>query len=115
MKSVVTISRYWNSPKITTSVSKESISLSMDMEDFISALKTEIGFSPVIEGEPQEILAKLKAEVGSVTWVFKDETFENQLTAAFNKVVKESKIDTQVETAIMSVLEKVKEESIKVI
>ena len=77
MKAVVTISRYWDNPKITTVITPAFISLSIDMEDFVTALKQEIG---------------------SVTWTFKKETFDKQL-----------------DEAIRVVLEKVKEESIKVV
>jgi len=77
MKQVLTISRYWTNPKIQTIITDESISLQVSLDDFISALKTEIG---------------------SVSFVFKKETFNAQLDSAVNKV-----------------LEMVKEESVKVI
>jgi hypothetical protein len=77
MKSVVTISRHWNNPKIQTTITDESISLSISLDDFISAIKKDIE---------------------SVTWTFKQATFEKQL-----------------DVAVTSVLEKIKEESIKVI
>ena len=77
MKTVVTISRYWTNPKITTSISREGITMQMDMDDFVAALKKEIG---------------------SVTMIFTQKGIE-------------SKIDT----AVTSVLEKIKEESVKVV
>jgi hypothetical protein len=43
MKSVITISRYWTNPKIQTTITNESISLQVSLDDFISELKTEIG------------------------------------------------------------------------
>jgi hypothetical protein len=66
MKTVVTVSRMWNHPKITTLVSNEGIALSMDMEDFSQALKTEIG---------------------AVTWVFTKAEFEKRLDEAILKIV----------------------------
>lgn len=39
----VTVSRYWNNPKINTEVTSEYISLSIDIDDFYSALLDEIG------------------------------------------------------------------------
>jgi hypothetical protein len=62
----VTISRKWNNPKITTKVSNEEISLEMDIEDFKTALKQEIG---------------------SVTWVIKKDTFDARLDDAVNKIL----------------------------
>lgn len=77
MKGVITISRYWTNPKITTILSDESINLSINLDDFISAIKNEIPL---------------------VTWTFKQATFEKQF-----------------DSAVATVLEKVKEESIKVV
>jgi hypothetical protein len=77
MKSCVTITRYWSNPKIQTKITDESISLSISLDDFITAIKKDIE---------------------SVTWTFKQTTFEKQL-----------------DEAVMSVLEKIKEESIKVV
>lgn len=72
----VTISRYWNRPEINITVNDESISLNMKMDDFIKALKEEIG---------------------SVTWTFRDKTFNETM-----------------DNAVQSVIKKVKEESVKV-
>jgi len=77
MKSVVTISRYWNNPKITTSISSEGISLQTDLTDFIEALILELG---------------------PVTWVITDKQFRDRL-----------------DKAVTTVIEKIKEESIKVV
>jgi len=43
MKSVVTVSRKWDNPKITTTLSDEEIKLQCNLTDFLAALKTEIG------------------------------------------------------------------------
>ena len=77
MKELVTISRHWNKPFIKVVVTDEDISLTITMDDFIDAVKKEIG---------------------SVRYVVKDETFEHRLNEA-----------------VKTVLEKVKEESIKVV
>ena len=77
MKEIVTISRNWNNPNIKVTVTDSDISLSMTMDDFIEAVKKEIG---------------------SVRWVVKDDTFEFRLLKA-----------------VKTVLEKVKEESIKAV
>ena len=74
---IVTISRYWNHPEIYTMVTSEDISLSISLDDFIKALKLEIG---------------------SVAWIF--------TKTAFN-----SKLDKTIST----VIERIKEESVKAI
>jgi hypothetical protein len=61
MKSIITISRYWNNPQIMTTISTEGISLKMDIGDFTKALKMEIG---------------------KVTWVFTQKEFEKRLNEA---------------------------------
>jgi hypothetical protein len=77
MRTVITISRHWDHPKIQTSVSNKDINLEMELDDFVTALKREIG---------------------SVTWIFRDKTFSEQI-----------------EKAKEIVLSKVKEETIKVV
>jgi|GEM_PF-4850672 len=42
-KMVVTVSRYWDNPKILTKVTNKEISLEMSLDDFKEALKQEIG------------------------------------------------------------------------
>jgi len=66
MKTVITISRKWNNPKIEITVDVKSISLRMDMEDFKEALKSE---------------------VGSITWTFKKDTFDTMLDEAITRVI----------------------------
>lgn len=66
MTTKITISRKWNNPKIEAKVYDAGISLSMGLDDFLIAVKQE---------------------VGSVTWVFKKATFEKQLDEAVKRVV----------------------------
>ena len=66
MKTIITVSRKWNNPHIKTTITNEEISLQMDMDDFKSALKIEIG---------------------SVTWTFKKETFNKMLDEAIMRVI----------------------------
>ena len=71
-KTKVTISRYWDNPTITTVVTNESISLSIDINDFISFLKKEIGsialtfsnksFEEKIDNAVATVLEKIKEE-----------------------------------------------------
>ena len=73
MKSVVTISRHWKDLKIRTDISTEGIAIQMSMEDFITALKQEIG---------------------SVTWVVTQKAFDKRLDAAIEKILTGMKEET---------------------
>lgn len=66
MKAAVTISKKWHNPWINITIDTEGIELRMSMDDFREALKRE---------------------VGSITWVFKKETFDSQLDAAITRVI----------------------------
>jgi hypothetical protein len=76
-KSIVTVSRHWNNPEILTNITDESISLSIHLSDFISALKEEIG---------------------SVTTTITQKSFSDKM-----------------DKAVVGVIERIKEESAKVI
>lgn len=43
MKSMVTVSRFWDNPKIFSKVTSDYIALSIDLDDFYAALLDEIG------------------------------------------------------------------------
>ena len=73
MKSVITISRYWDKPEILTTLSTEGISLQTNLVDFIEALVQEIG---------------------SVTWVFTDKKFREKLDQAVIVVTEKIKEET---------------------
>jgi hypothetical protein len=70
MKTVVTISRYWHNPQIMTVIWKDGISLTMNMPDFVEALKKEIG---------------------SVTWTLRDKTFEQKIDLAISNILSKIK------------------------
>lgn len=77
MPEYITISRKWNNPKIYTTLTNDGIGMTMSVDDFIAALKQEIG---------------------SVRWIFRNETFARIVDAA-----------------AQAVIEGVKEESAKVV
>jgi glutamate mutase epsilon subunit len=77
MSDTLTISRHWHKPTIHTTVTPAGIAITIPLEDFILAVKQEIG---------------------SVAMTFTRATFSAQLDAA-----------------IFNALEKIKEESIKVL
>ena len=65
-KVLITISRYWNNPRILNVVWGDGIAMSIDVEGFKAALKKEIS---------------------SVKWVIRKATFENMVDNAFNAVI----------------------------
>jgi hypothetical protein len=115
MKTVVTISKYLNSP-ITTTISKEGISLSMDMDDFVKSLKEEIGeisYKPVDKFDLSKALIDL---MGKVTWKISQGNFEVQVNRIIDKVFQDkTDFGKQLDVAIENILKRIKEESIKVV
>lgn len=65
-KSVVTISRKWNNPKILTTINDEEISLKIELSDFVDA---------VIQ------------EIGSVTFTVRDSSFRAKVYQAVERVL----------------------------
>jgi hypothetical protein len=66
MEEFITISRKWNNPKISIIISNKEISLSIKMDDFITALKSEIG---------------------KVTWVFTKKEFEKRIDESIKTII----------------------------
>jgi len=69
----VTIMRKWNYPQIFINITDDEINISMPLEAFMQAVKTEIG---------------------SVTWTFSKETFNSNFNNAVGKVVSSMKRET---------------------
>lgn len=65
-KSILTISRKWQQPTVLVKIDIEGIAISVDLVDYIEALI---------------------AEIGSIAFVFKKETFAQQLRAANDRVI----------------------------
>lgn len=65
-KSVLTISRKWQQPMVLVRIDVEGIEISIDLIDYVEALISEIG---------------------SIAFVFKKETFAQQLKAANERVI----------------------------
>ncbi len=68
--SKVVISRKWNNPEISASVTNEKIELVMKLDDFVEALGRELG---------------------SPTWMFTQATLIEKLNAAYSRVMSEVK------------------------
>jgi len=100
----VTISRYWNNPKITTVVSNDDISITMDIEDFISALTIEM------DDYAEDFINKIKSGIGPIMWTFKQDTLNKQIDNAVNKKY----FSDGIPKAVDSILKKVKQETVKV-
>ena len=106
MKTVLTISKKWNSPQIKITVGQEGIELQMDMADFREALKRELG-------SMEDFRTILKNEIGSITWTFKKETFAKKFDEAW--VAHKNTFQEQLDEAIQRIISGVKEESAKVV
>jgi hypothetical protein len=102
MKQYVTISSKWNTPEIITTVTNEDISLTMDLKDFIEALKEELD----IPGLALEI----RDNIDSVTWVFT----RNEYNRRFWEAYKQIDVNKRIVDAIGRIMEGVKKESAKV-
>ena len=73
MKTILTISRKWHQPIIETTITNEAISISCDLDDFLMAVREELG---------------------SITWVFLDATFKAKFDAAAQKVLEGIKAES---------------------
>ena len=71
----ITISRYWNNPKISTTISMEGIALQSDLDDFVEAIIREIGPITWIVTEKQ-FREKVSTAVHKVTEMIKEESIK---------------------------------------
>lgn len=74
MKTVLTITKKWHQPTFTYRIASEDMSAEVDLDDFIKALK---------------------AEIGSVTWTLKQASFEKQLDQAVADVLSGIKAESK--------------------
>jgi len=73
MKTVLTVSRRWNNPTIRTVITVEEISLSMDIGDFKTALKKEIG-SPLMMFTGKKLSDSIDKAVDNIIAGIKEES-----------------------------------------
>jgi hypothetical protein len=104
-KVVVTISRYWDNPKIMTVLSGEGISLTTNLEDFLAAVKLEFPLDDFVK--------KLAEEIGSVRWIFRNRTFDARVSAALE--AKMPAFHAMLDDAFTRTCERIKEESTKAV
>lgn len=104
----VTVSRYWNNPEITTTVTNHGISIEMDLDDFLDALK------PDINNYFNDMMFLLKEKIGSVFWTFKQDTFHKQFdTAILN--IKQDSLNKIIDDSAADIVKKMKQETVKVL
>ena len=72
-KTVVTVSRLWNNPHITTTVTNAEISLAMSGDDFIEAMLAELG-SPAFVMTQKQLREKFEAAFQKVISGIKEES-----------------------------------------
>ena len=70
---MVSVGRKWNNPEIYHTVNQQGIDLSIKLEDFIEALKTEMG---------------------SVTWTVTKAQFSQQVDDAVRQVILDIKMES---------------------
>lgn len=70
---VLTISRKWHQPKITTTISTIGITLTIDLEDFILAVLDEVGNSTLLLTK-SKFEAKFRKAVDNVLLGIKEES-----------------------------------------
>ncbi len=73
MKTVITVSRKWNNPRIKTIISAEGIALSMDIADFKTALLREIG-SPLMMFTGKQLSLAIDKAVDNIIAGIKEES-----------------------------------------
>jgi hypothetical protein len=126
-KKFVTIMRKWNNPTIDIAVT-DGIELKIPMDDFQAAMLSELQQSLKYELQKQINSAEFKSVirdiVGSVTWVFTQESFDAKLATAM-KAVQEliekridglchETIDKMLKDIINDIIKSVKQESTKI-
>jgi len=102
----IVLSKEWNKPYILIRVIKRlaghnDIEIAMSLKDFRTVLKQEL--IPALSDE-------LKREIGSVTWVFKKDTFDAMIDLAVQKVVAGGILDA----LTSKIMESVKRETVAV-
>jgi len=105
----VTVSRKWTHPQIFTRITGEEIALSIELDDFLAALKHEI------DAQLPVFLDSIRQQVGSVTWVFTQATFDTMFAQAVDKAKATGTLNQIFQDAAKVVIEGIKEESIKVV
>lgn len=112
-KEVITILRKWDNPEILVKINVEEISLSINFSDFMSILKAELANVVFIN----DFVEKLKSTIGSVTFTFKEETFNKKLDSTVSVIREECNASSRdkIDVIVRNILEEIKKESKKVV
>ena len=127
----VTVSRKWNNPIIeealdqyitdlpdnvpevlplvVTKIDADEIRLHMPLRNFMKLLLWEI------DAQLPAFLDTIRQQIGSVTWVFTQATFDATFAKAVNATTEQGVLDKIFQDAVDKVVEGVKEESVKVV
>lgn len=73
MSIYITVSRKWSNPKIRTDINNDGIALSMDIEDFKSALREELG-SPALVMTKKALAGKIDSAIDAIVRGIKAES-----------------------------------------
>ena len=118
-KSLVTISRYWNNPKITTEIWLEGIQLTKPLDDFKESLKQEVDkqILSAINNSIKSVIDNLKIEIGSPIFYITKKSIGDIIDKVLGENVSLDKNELYkiFDEAFDSIINKIKEESAKVV
>jgi hypothetical protein len=118
-KSMVTVSKYWNNPKITTEIWLEGIQLTKDLDDFKESLKYEVGklVLDAINNRLKGRVNALKGEVGSPIFYITKKSIGDVIDKVLgqNASLDKEELYKIFDEAFDSIINKIKEESAKVV
>ena len=100
MTSKIVISKKWHNPQFQYVITNEDMSAEMQIDDFKKVLVVEL---------KHELSEKIKKEISSVTWIFKDETFYRRIDA-----VLEANLSRIIYSIMLNIRSGIKAESSKV-
>jgi len=128
-KAVITISRYWDNPRILTKINLLDISLHIELDNFRKALEYEAEqeIRKIIDEKIEEINCEikllqdlLKKEIGSPLFYITKKSIYNIIDNVFKKskldiTVDNDKIKMIFNKKFYEIINKIKEESVKVV
>ena len=83
-------------PIITAFVKGDEVEICMSLDDFKAKVLEEFG-------SDKEFREKIIAEIGSVTWTFKQETFASQVDKAFDAVTITEQVGKAFDAVILNI------------
>lgn len=101
MKSAITILRKWNNPHIEINVTRESIGLTMSLDDFITALTDEVA---------EKVVRQIVQDAGNPTFLLTNAQMEKRMVAA----IEGAKVHDIFVSATEQIIDAVKAETNKI-